>query len=221
MSEKSMRLRKLTALAVLTALAFAAVCLFRIPITSVEFLKYEPKDVIIAVAGFVFGPMAALAVTVAASFIELITISSTGLWGFLMNVLSSAAFAMTASFIYKKKKSAAGAVAGLLSGVVLAVGVMILWNWLVTPFYMGMSRESVAAMLVPVFLPFNLLKYGLSAAFTLIIYKPAIAALSKAKLVGEKELASEGVKTSAFVIAFGILAAASLILVILTLTGVI
>lgn len=84
-----------------------------------------------------------------------------------------------------------------------------------------MSRESVAAMLVPVFLPFNLLKYGLSAAFTLIIYKPAIAALSKAKLIGEKELASEGVKTSAFVIAFGILAAASLILVILTLTGVI
>lgn len=221
MSQNSMKLRKLTTLAVLTALAFIAVAVFRIPITPIEFLKYEPKDVIITVSGFVFGPLAAISMSVAVSLIEMITISDTGLWGFLMNVLSTCAFAATASFIYKRKKSAASAVIGLVCGVILSAGVMVLWNWLVTPFYMGMPRESVAAMLVPVFLPFNLLKCGLNAAFTLLIYKPAVAALSRAGLIGERQLEEDTPKTSAAIVAVGALAAVSLVLVVLTVRGII
>jgi hypothetical protein len=38
-------------------------------------------------------------------------------------------------------------------------------------------------MLLPVFLPFNLLKYGLSAAVTMILYKPVRVALDKSHLL--------------------------------------
>ena len=36
---------------------------------------------------------------------------------------------------------------------------MLLWNYLITPIYMGMDREEIVVpMLIPVFLPFNLVK---------------------------------------------------------------
>lgn len=50
--------KKLTTLAMFVALAFAAVALGRIPL--VLFLKYDPKDVIIAISGFVYGPLSCI-----------------------------------------------------------------------------------------------------------------------------------------------------------------
>ena len=46
--------KKLTVLAMLCAVAYVIVALVRIPV--VMFLKYEPKDVIIAFGGFLYGP---------------------------------------------------------------------------------------------------------------------------------------------------------------------
>ena len=58
MNKQRMTTRELTTLAMLTAIAYALVCTVRIPI--VLFLKYEPKDVVITIGGFLLGPMAAL-----------------------------------------------------------------------------------------------------------------------------------------------------------------
>lgn len=57
--------------------------------------------------------------------------------------------------------------------------VMMLWNYLIAPIYMGYPREAVAELLIPVFLPFNLLKSGLNAGFTFLLYKPITTALRK------------------------------------------
>ncbi|MGN1344084.1 MAG: ECF transporter S component, partial [Traorella sp.] len=85
--------KKLTMIAMLVAAAFVAVSLFRIPI--VLFLKYEPKDVIITIGGFLFGPLTAFLVSLFVSIIEMFTISDTGIIGAIMNLLSSCAFACT------------------------------------------------------------------------------------------------------------------------------
>ena len=47
--------------------------------------------------------------------------------------------------------------------------------------------EAVAAMLLPVFLPFNLIKGGINAALTMLIYKPVTRALRSAHLLPERE----------------------------------
>ena len=52
---------------------------------------------------------------------------------------------------------------------------------------MGYSREVVAEMLLPVFLPFNLLKGGLNASITFLLYKPVITALRKSGYVSSVE----------------------------------
>ena len=175
--------KKLTALGGFAAMACVLMMVVRIPV--VLFLSYEPKDVVIVIAGFIFGPLAVVALSLVVSFVEMITISNTGPLGFIMNVISTCAFACTAAVIYKKSKTLAGAVSGLVCGVVLTTAAMMIWNYIVVPIYMGVPRDVVAGMLLPIFLPFNLIKGGLNAALTLMLYKPLRKALLAARLVPE------------------------------------
>ena len=182
---KHEQVKKLTVLAMLCAVAYVIVALVRIPV--VMFLKYEPKDVIITFGGFLYGPIAALLVTTVVSFIEMLTVSTTGWIGLVMNILSTAAFACTAAIVYRKKHTLSGAVIGLLLGSIAMTVVMLLWNYVLTPLYMGMARADVAAMLVPVFLPFNLLKSGLNSAITILLYRPLVQGLRRVGLFPRSE----------------------------------
>lgn len=177
--------KKLAVLAMLSALAYIIVVFVRIP--AVLFLKYEPKDVVVTIGGLLYGPIASLLISVVVSFIEMLTISETGWIGLVMNILSTSAFACTAAIFYKKKHTLSGAVTGLIAGAILMTIVMLLWNYVLTPLYMGTPRADVAAMLVPVFLPFNLIKGGLNAAITALLYRPLVQSLRKAKLFPRSE----------------------------------
>ena len=213
MNKQKMTTKELTTLAMLTAIAYALVCTVRIPI--VLFLKYEPKDVIITIGGFLFGPMASFTVSLLVSLLEMVTISETGPIGALMNLLSTSCFACTAAIIYKKNRTLKGAILALVIGSVFMTGAMILWNWLITPLYLGYEREVVAAMLVPVFLPFNLLKAGLNSAFVLFLYKPLVTALRKTGLVAERQqMGGSGSKFGATLLGVMLLAVCILLLLV-------
>ena len=176
--------KELTMLALLAALAYVVMFLSKqIPVNVLGFLNFDLKDVIVCITGFLFGPLGALAVSVVVSFVEMITISSTGIWGFIMNVLSTCALACTAAWFYQRKRTMRNAIIGLVIGVLLMTAVMILWNYLITPIYMKMPRAAVAKLLIPTFLPFNLIKGGINATLTILLYKPVVTALRKAKLV--------------------------------------
>ncbi len=170
--------KRITTTAMLCAIAYVVVVVGRIPV--VLFLKYDPKDIIITLGGLIWGPMTSFIVSVIVSLIEMMTISENGVLGCIMNIISTCSFACTASVIYKKKRTLPGAVTGLVTGSLMMVLVMLLWNYLITPIYMGYPREAVAELLIPAFLPFNLLKSGLNAGFTFLLYKPVTTALHKA-----------------------------------------
>ncbi len=170
--------KRITTTAMLCAIAYVVVVVGRIPV--VLFLKYDPKDIIITLGGLIWGPMTSFIVSVIVSLIEMMTISENGVLGCIMNIISTCSFACTASVIYKKKRTLPGAVTGLVTGSLMMVLVMLLWNYLITPIYMGYPREAVAELLIPAFLPFNLLKAGLNAGFTFLLYKPVTTALHKA-----------------------------------------
>ncbi|MBQ7980005.1 MAG: ECF transporter S component [Oscillospiraceae bacterium] len=192
--------KKMVVLAMMTAIAYVAVFIFRIPV--VLFLKYEPKDVIITIGGFMFGPLASMLMSAVVSLVEMVTISSTGPIGALMNFLSTVSFSCTAAIVYKKVHTIKGAVIGLVTGSIVMVGVMLAWNYLITPIYMETPREAVAEMLVPVFLPFNLLKAVLNSAITMLLYKPLSTVMRKAHVLPETTSApTEGshIKRYAFV----------------------
>lgn len=182
--------KKLVILGMFCTLAFIAVAVCRIPI--VLFLDYEPKDVIIAIGGFIYGPLAAMSVSLVTSIVEMVTISGTGPIGMIMNVLASCSFACTAAFFYKKFHTVRGAVTGLIAGSLLMTTVMLLWNYLVTPIYLGYPREAVVELLIPAILPFNLLKSGINTAVTLLVYKPIVTALRKSGLLPASKAVDKG-----------------------------
>ena len=170
--------KKIAITGMLCAIAYVMVLVGRIPI--VLFLKYDPKDIIITLGGLIWGPSTSCLVSVIVSFIEMLTISDTGIWGLIMNIVSTCSFACNAAYIYKKRRTLSGAVIGLLAGSISMVVIIMLWNYWVVPIYMGYPREAVAELLIPAFLPFNILKAGLNAGFTFLLYKPVTTALRKA-----------------------------------------
>ncbi len=171
--------KKIASIAMLSALAFLARLVFKIP---VSFLTFDIKDTVIALGGLVFGPVSGVVIALLVSLIEMI-ISETGPIGFVMNFVSSAVFAGVASLIYKFKRTFNGAIIGLYSSVAATTAVMLLMNVLLTPIYQGVPRSAVIAMLPTLFLPFNFAKTLLNAAIVMLIYKPVVVALRKGKIV--------------------------------------
>lgn len=190
MKEK-MSTRYMAAVAMFAALSFVSVLIAKVIPNVAGFLSYEPKDAVIVIAGLLYGPLTSVLISVIVSLIEMLTISSTGPYGFLMNVISTCAFAVPAAWYYQKHKTQKDAVIGLCFGVITMVVAMLLWNYIITPFYMGVSRETVAGMLMSVFLPFNLVKGGINAGLTLLLYKPVVGALRKAGLAQPSSTGSD------------------------------
>ncbi len=211
------RLKEITVLAMMCALSYVVMLVGRVPI--VLFLKYDPKDVIITIGGFIYGPMAAFAISALVSLVEMVTVSDTGIIGCIMNILSSCSFACAAAYLYKRHRSMKGAVTGLVVGWLLMTAVMLLWNYCITPYYMGYPREAVAELLIPAFLPFNLLKGGLNAAITMLLYKPIVTGLRKARLLPEPANGN-GRKINIGVILVSLLVLATFVLLTLIFMGV-
>jgi riboflavin transporter FmnP len=188
------RAKYITTTAMLSAVAYLVMLLGHfipiVPIAALPFLRYDPKDIIIAVGGFLYGPVTAVLVSVVVSLIELVTVSSTGVIGFVMNMLATCSFCLPAAIVYAKKRTMAGAVIGLVSGTLMMTAMMLLWNYLITPMYMSVSREVIASMLLDVFLPFNLIKGGLNVAGTLMLYRPISIALRRANLAPASPVAA-------------------------------
>lgn len=202
--------RKLTILGLLSAIAFILASIIRIPLVpAVGFLGYEPKDVVLVIAGFIFGPFASLIMITVIALLEGFTTSVLGPIGIPMNFIASVSFCCTAAAIYKKWRTLAGAAAGLAVGVVVSTAAMLLWNYALTPILMGWPREQVAALLIPGFLPFNLIKGTLNAAIAMLLYKPIRMALGRARLLPVSEDSSDSAKSK---ISIGALLVSALIL---------
>lgn len=177
-------------IAVFSALAFvvAFVCNIIPPVAG--FLSLDVKDAVIAIASFIYGPVSAVIISFIAAFIELITFSTTGWYGFVMNFASSAVFSLTASLIYSRRRNINTALIALASSVLAVTCVMLLLNIFVTPLYLAyigvptaVAKGQVAEMLPTVLLPFNFAKALLNSAVAMLLYKPVATALKRIKLV--------------------------------------
>lgn len=221
MSNTRFETRKLTLAAMFAALAFVSAVIFRLSIIpSAPFLNYDVKDVITGLGALILGPVYGAMIAVVAALLEWFTVSDTGIIGFIMNSLSSCAFVVPAALIYSRKKTLNNAVVGLVCGVVVMVIVMLLWNYIVTPIYQGVPRAAVAAMLPTVFLPFNLIKGSLNAAFVFLLYRPVIGMLRSAKLMPAS--ASKAKKSLPIIPIIGAVAViVTCVLVILSYKGII
>lgn len=181
-SKRSSVIKKISALAIFAAFAYLSLYVFRIPGIG-GFLTFDIKDTIVCLSAMIFGPVSGVTISLLVALIEMVTVSGTGPWGFLMNFVSTAVFSAVASCVYmyipKLKKTMKGSIVGLLLAVLTSTVTMMILNLFVTPIYLGVPKSAVVEMLVPLLLPFNFVKAVLNASFVMVLYKPIKEVLKK------------------------------------------
>lgn len=120
---------------------------------------------------FAFGPGAGLLVTLIVSAIQAFVLGGAGVYGFLMHMIATGLFVIVAGFMYRHKKTKKEAIMALTAGVVVTVIAMCVFNYFITPLYMGVPTDAVLAMIPTVIIPFNILKAGINALITFFVYK--------------------------------------------------
>ena len=174
-------LLRMVVVAVFCALAYACQFVFRI---HVSFLTFDAKDAVMAIGAMIFGPVWGVVMSLLVALLEFLTLSGTGVYGFIMNFASSAAFTALCAGVYKHKRTMTGAVAGLAAAVLGMTALMMVLNLIVTPFYMtGGSVQAVIELIPTLLLPFNLTKALMNAGLVLVLYKPVSVALKKARIL--------------------------------------
>jgi len=212
----SEKLRRLTAIAMFCALSYICMFVFRI---KVSFLTFDAKDAVTATGAMFFGPLSALVISAVVAVLEMFTVSDTAYYGCIMNFISSAAFSVTASLIYKYRRKLSGAILGLSCAVVVTTACMMVANLLITPSFMDVSRTAVQSMIPTLLLPFNLTKAFFNASLVLLLYKPVTRALRATGLVHMpvSSTPARGHKTTATVAIVAVILIALSIFTFLTL----
>lgn len=160
--------RQLVTMALLAAIG-ALFSFIQIPILPmVPFLTYDPSLVPAMIVGFAYGSGAGIAVGCIAAIIHGLVL---GEWvGTLMNIVATLCFVWPAAAIYKRKHTMAGAIIGLIVGIVCTTLGSIVSNLTIGVWFWYGSADAILPMM-PMVLLFNVIKASLNAVLTLIIYK--------------------------------------------------
>ena len=135
----------------------------------VTWLKFDASNMPAMVAGFAYGPAGGVAGCIVTAIIHGLLMAD--FTGALMNILVVTCFVLPAALIYKKKRTYKFAIIGLVFSIIAGVIGSIIGNLLLTPSWLGVPFDAVVALIIPVLIPFNLLKGLLNSVITLIVYK--------------------------------------------------
>ncbi len=188
------KVRKLVTMAMLAALSIVLVYVIHFPIfPAASFLEYDPADIPILIGTFAYGPLAGVLLTVVVSVIS-------GLMGIAMHIFATSILVLVAGNIYRVKHTKKGAVLALICGVLAMTAGMVVFNYFITPYFItpdladtaavAANREFVKTLLVPVIVPFNLIKAGVNSVVTFLVYKT----VSRHLVHGENWKKEPGVK---------------------------
>lgn len=164
--------KSITRMGMLAALSVVLASLIHFPLfPAASFLEYDPADVPILLTAFWYGPLAGVLVTALVCLIQGLTVSASGgLIGILMHFIATSVFCIVAGVVYNRNPSQKGRIIGILFGVVAMAVTMCGCNLVFTPIYTGMPVSDVAKMIVPIILPFNLLKAGINGIVAYLLF---------------------------------------------------
>lgn len=179
----TMSTKKLVIVALMCALSIL-LSFIEFPIfPTASFLKLDVSLVPSAIVGLTYGTGPGVLCGIACAIAHAII---TGNWvGALMSGIVAIAYICPLAAIYKRGTAASQANKRLIIGLVVAslcliVGVTVA-NLIIDPIFYGMPFESVAMLVGPAIIPFNIIKSIVVSILTAIVFK-AIANLIKDSL---------------------------------------
>ena len=190
MKQEKWSVQKLVFIAMMGALS-AALMFISIPLPlAPAFLKFDIAELPALFAGLFYGPFSGFLVIVMKIGLKLLMQGTeTAFVGELMNVIGSSAYVVTAAVIYKIHRTKKGALISLIvASAAASVFAVFLNLWIAFPMYgrvYGIPLADIIAMgtaaipfihdettlMLYSILPFNLLKHGVTAFITWMLYK--------------------------------------------------
>lgn len=169
---KNKFIKRLTITALMTALAVVfGFWSFPLPFSFFPgHLTYDICDVFILIVSFLFGPLYGALCSFSVAAIQAVLPNGSGIYGFIMNIISTMTLVLPASLIYLKHKSKKGALAALSVGSLTMVVFMVFANYLITPHFMGVPVSVINTIIVPTTI-FNVIKALANSCITFFVYK--------------------------------------------------
>ena len=163
------RVRELVTLAIFSALGMA-LSFIQIPIfPPAPYLQYDPSGIVTLTVALMYGPAAGIMVQLV-SWIPKLIMSPLGS---LLTFVAMIGAVLIVGLIYKKFHNLKGAIVAIVVGSVVFTAIAIAMNFVITPIYTpGVTVEAVASMVVPILLPFNIIKCVINGVVTSLLYKP-------------------------------------------------
>ena len=161
-------------MAMLTAVSIVLVYFIHLPlIPGFAFLEYDPADIPVLIGAMMLGPVSGILILFAVCVIQALTVSAASGWiGFVMHFVASSVLVLIPSIIYRRKKTIPSLILGLVLGVIAMTAVMIPLNLIFTGIFMGTGVQTVASLLIPAIIPFNLAKAAINAVVTFVVFTP-------------------------------------------------
>lgn len=172
--------KNVAGMAVFSALSFV-VYLLEIPIfagTPASFLELDLSNVFVMLAGFMYGPIPAIIITLVKELIH-VTVGSTGGVGELANFIITSAYVLIPSIVYYYKKGIKTVVITLFIACLVQTGISLLVNNFINfPFFTGsvpfvttQTSNRLFANLWVYVLAFNAIKSVVISTITILLYK--------------------------------------------------
>ena len=190
MKQQKMSIQKLVLISVMAAMSAALMFIsFPLPLAP-AFLKFDISELPALFAGLFYGPVSGfLVILIKIALKLLLQGTETAFVGELMNIIGSSAYVITAAVMYRLHRTKKGALISLiLASVIASIFAVFLNLWIAFPMYgkvYGIPLTEIIAMgtaaipfvhdettlMLYSILPFNLLKHGVTAFVTWLLYK--------------------------------------------------
>lgn len=187
MNKSAFTTRNICVMAMMSAISVVLVYLIRFPIfPSAPFLEYDPADIPIIITTLMFGTVPGIMVTAVVCVVQGLTVSAqSGIIGIIMHFVATGTLVLIVGLINGKKHGQISwrQPVSLALGSLAMVAMMVLWNIIFTPIFMGAPRQAVIEMLVPVIIPFNLIKACGNSLLSGLLYIALRQAFKKANIL--------------------------------------
>lgn len=167
----SKRLKDIVLVSIFAAISLLLVAIIRFPIfPAAPFLEYDAADIPIFLITFALGSGYGILIVLVVSILQGLLFSGNGITGIIMHIAATGCFVLVAGNIYRFRRTFKGAVVANVAGVAAMTLVMFILNLIVTPLFLKVPLDVVIKML-PIIGLFNLLKGGINAFITMLLYK--------------------------------------------------
>jgi len=166
------KIRKISTGGLIIAIAVLSHMIVNFPlIPQLPHMKYDIGPVFILIGSLIFGPLSAIELSLGYVFIVFFIGGKTGIYGAIMNFLSTCSYCFFVSLTYTYIHTYKGAILALFTGIIIATLIMIPANLIITPIYLKIPATVIMKTVLPYIVIFNLIKTTLNSIITFFIYK--------------------------------------------------